>query len=241
MTEKVLDLTIIVINLDRDVERLNYIKDQLDKQGLSFIRHPALTGPQTLNLYAEQFRDCSLKAGEIGCWGSHIQIAKMIENGDYKSPALVIEDDVELPPNLYDLLNSILKEAPETWDIIRLSNQSKFKFKTMRDLIGQYKLIQYSRIPGGTGASLISKKGASKIARLKPSVLAIDQHFKKSWLTDLITFGVFPAPILPDRLASSINEINTDISQSSRLRISRIQRQIFYLKNWKAFITFYFK
>jgi glycosyl transferase, family 25 len=213
--------TVIVINLDRDIQRFDWVANQLAQQNISYIRHRALTGEDAMQKYPEQFKNCKLKAGEIGCWGSHIEIAECIRDGHYPSPALVIEDDVELPENLNKLILSILNKAPDDWDIIRLSNQSKFKFYIINAISNHYDLIKYKRIPGGTGASLINKKGAQKIARLKPTLLAIDQHFKKSWLTDLVTYGIYPAPILPDRLESSINQINNQGNEKSRLRITR--------------------
>jgi len=231
--------TVIVINLDRDIQRLDWVANQLAQKNINFIRHRALTGEDAMQKYPEQFKNCKLKAGEIGCWGSHIEIAECIRDGHYPSPALVIEDDVELPTNLNKLMKSIIDEAPRDWDIVRLSNQSKFKFKLIKEISNQYKLIRYNRIPGGTGASLINKKGAQKIARLKPTLLAIDQHLKKTWLTHLVTYGIYPAPILPDRLESTINKISNQIHEKSRLRISRFERQIFYLHHWKEFVRYY--
>ncbi len=92
------DLTIRVINLDRDADRLDWMRGQLDQLGLTFRRFPALT-PATLpegtgaRFHPEAIR--TLSAGEIGCFASHLRLAEeLLSSGD---PCwLNLKDDVEI-------------------------------------------------------------------------------------------------------------------------------------------------
>lgn len=139
-------LDIYVINLDKDIERLNKIKQLLNPY--TFKRIKAIYGKNidlkkvdNLTFFARTF----LPKSAIGIYLSHIKTWKAILNSN-KDMALVLEDDAKpVTPDFMKEIYKIIKETPKNWDIIKL---------------------QYIYLPFGRsvqfGAYIINKKGIEK-------------------------------------------------------------------------------
>jgi glycosyl transferase, family 25 len=191
---------IFLINLDRDADRLTLMDEALSRLGLTFERVPAILGVDMPAWLKPWFLDASgaiastLKRGEVGCYASHLVVARrMAERGI--PVALVFEDDLELPADLVELVTAMLAEAPKGWDIIRLSNPPKAAYLPRGTLPGGREFALYSRVPNNTGASLLSLAGARKLLRPGLRDLQIDEHLRRPWDLGLETYGVVPAPI----------------------------------------------
>jgi glycosyl transferase family 25 len=221
---------IVLINLDRDADRLAHMRAQLDGLGLSFERFPAVRGadlPERLRSYFPSGGEAGLSAGEIGCYASHLVLMQRIVAGELKAPVLVLEDDVALPDDLPALVDDLLAKAPAGWDMIRLSNPPKRAYAKVADLAGDRKLVRYSVVPGSTGAYLISAAGAAKFLARKPRTVAIDQDLRRVWDWDIDNYGVAPMPIIPDVLqASSIDTMAAKASPSQEAaKVKRPRRR----------------
>lgn len=104
-------MKIFVINLDRDTEKMSFIRRQMDAQGLAYVREPAVEGcglpegerRKVVNGFAWW---CAMgrpiQPAEIGCALSHYKIYERITE-----PVCILEDDVELRPGLSEALERI--------------------------------------------------------------------------------------------------------------------------------------
>lgn len=205
----------VVINLDRDRDRLLHMERAAAEAGIEFERFPALRGDALPQGFSHFFADprgvkqSLLSKGEVGCYASHLAICKKIVDGALAAPALVLEDDVALSETLVGDIRSLLDALPTGWDIVRLSNPTKHSYATLAPLANGRRLIRYSVIPDSTGAILWSRQGATKFYRAaEQRRLAVDQDLRRPWVWELDTYGVTPAPVERDFYGSStIDEI----------------------------------
>lgn len=197
------ELSIVVVNLDRDVARMAHMRRQLDRLGLRYRRLAAIQGDKLPGEFAAYFDGCALSAGEIGCYASHLRICAMIAAGEIAAPALVLEDDVRAPDDLAFLLRGVLEAAPEGWDFIRLSQGSKRVAVRVAALPGGRDLVRYSEAPFSTGAYLVSRTGAEKFIAPGPRREAVDGDLRRVWAWDLDMYGVSPPPFGADVLGAS--------------------------------------
>lgn len=108
-----------VINLDRNPERLAFMKNQLDLLSISFERFKAVDG-KTFDftgicdgvLFKKNNNGETMTKGEKGCALSHKMVLESFLAS--KEPyALVIEDDVELDQNFDKILQQELRKRKE--------------------------------------------------------------------------------------------------------------------------------
>jgi glycosyl transferase, family 25 len=220
---------IVVINLDRDRDRLAHMQRQFDQLGLSFERFAAIDGadlPERLRAYFPPRDQSPLSPGEIGCYASHLAICQRIVEGSLPPIVCVLEDDVALSPDFASVLSALLANAPAGWDIIRLSNETKRAAMPLLRLSERFTLVRYTNVPGSTGASLISRSGAEKFLKQAPRSMPVDQDLRRVWAWKLNTFGVAPAPVRRDVLnASTIDAMATDGWRTERWRIARLRQR----------------
>ena len=133
---------VVYINLDREIERRKYMEAQLSKLDIKYQRFPAVLGEQVPNELRSYFfnggqndnKVTTLKPGEVGCWASHLSVARAIVSGELQETVLVLEDDTLLPANLKGLLDEIVASAPEDWELIKLSGNVKRPVKSIFQL-----------------------------------------------------------------------------------------------------------
>lgn len=214
-----MSLPIIVINLDRDVERMAHMQAQLDRLSLAYERFPALRGDNVPSELARYFPfGVDLSPGEIGCYASHLAIMQRVARGEWSGPLLVLEDDVGLPADLPAVLDALARALPAQWDIVRLSYHTKRVSRLLAPLGANRHLVRYSQVPTTTGAYLISASGARKFLVERPRYLPIDHDLKHVWEWDLDTYGVSPPPINHDVLDHSTIDA---LSPAGRARARR--------------------
>lgn len=229
---------IVLINLDRDADRLAHMRAQFDSLGLSFERFPAVLGaqlPEHLRGYFPQTPDTqgALSPGEIGCYASHLVLLQRVAEGALKAPLLVIEDDIAVPGDLPALLEDILAKAPAGWDMIRLSNPPKRAYVAVAELTGGRRLVRFSVVPGSTGAYLVSAAGAAKFLAQRPRTIAIDQDLRRVWDWGLDMYGVAPMPITPDVLnASTIDTMAQAAAKQAAKRPKRRNPSLLARHGW---------
>lgn len=222
----------VVINLDRDADRLAHMAREMAKVSLPFERFPAVKGAELPAWLAPYFPDHqaplerrALSAGEVGCYASHLAICRRMVDGSLPSPLLVVEDDIEFAPDFAAMLAALVQNLPADWDIIRLSNETKRSVMPIATLTGAYQLVRYSKVPPSTGASLISRAGAEKFLKQTPRTIPVDQDLRRVWAWDLNTYGVAPAPVRRDIFdVSSIDSMTDAGFRVKRWRIARLRR-----------------
>lgn len=236
-----MQIPIIVINLDRDVARMAHMETQLRKLGLSFTRFAAIRGDALPACLQPYFPEATpLKAGEIGCYASHLMIMKRLADAQVSSPVLVLEDDVALPGDLAHALRAIQHALPSDWDIVRLSNATKRVTRLIAPL-GNRDLVRYSHVPVSTGAYLISASGARKFLKVCARRLPIDQDLRRIWAWDLDTYGVTPELIRADVLGSSSIDamssrtVDAAANANARRRRRLIESPLRFLRGAKDF------
>lgn len=124
-------LKTFLINLDRRPDRLMFVKQQLVSLGIAFERVSAvdgscLTDAQKAIFNQQRFAlECKRKVvdGEIGCALSHQAVWQQMvaENIPY---ALILEDDVQLKPELASLLADV--QNYESFDFLNLTLKKPF-------------------------------------------------------------------------------------------------------------------
>lgn len=221
----------VVINLDRDPDRLAYMREQLDRAGVPFERFAGIYGvqmPDSLRAYFPASEDGSgfLSHGELGCYASHLAVYEAIASGKIASPALVLEDDVKLPENLREIITQVLEAAPADWDFIRLSSPAKRAYFTVAELTPPHALVRYSISPGSNGALLVSAAGARKFTdRGELRRMPIDQDNRQLWRFKLNLYGVVPEPIRGNSLnTSTIDELTTSRTREDATRQVELRR-----------------
>ena len=201
------ELGAVVINLDADDARLAHMHAELGRAGIGFERFAAVRGedlPAELQPYfAERRSHPILSAGEIGCYASHLAVCRHIAEGGIAAPVLVFEDDVRLAHDFVSVLEALMSALPAKWDLVRLSNEAKHACLELADLGERRRLVRYSKVPASAGAILWNRSGAEKFLRLSMRTLPLDQDLRMTWLWDLDTYGVVPAPVLRDRCGPS--------------------------------------
>lgn len=125
-----------VINLDDSKDRMANIKAKADVAGLKIHRWPAvnLKKPGTnlhelpkigvgKLLYISRGEKIN-NLGAIGCFLSHRSVLQhLAEKGTATGKAMgymIMEDDVDIPPDLFERLEEIRPYIPEDWDMIHL-------------------------------------------------------------------------------------------------------------------------
>lgn len=185
------------INRDCDEDRRAAIEAELREAGLQAERISAVNGLDVPAPLVDYFlKDgepvSRLRAGEIGCYASHLNVARIIVDRNLPY-ALVIEDDAQLQEGFADQLRSIFYAVPEGWDLVHLSGDCTRAVKPLVDLDGSHRLVRYSRIPSGTVAYLISLAGAKKLLVPMKRYWPIDTDIRQPWKFGLEVYGIVPS------------------------------------------------
>lgn len=211
-------MRIAVINLASQTSRWFASKRQFDALGLEAIRHDAVDGStlgvdQVRGLYCERLNAAQyhqpLRAGEIGCYASHIAVWQcLVESGD--AAMAVFEDDLEIDADLPRVLEA-LTHVDVHADLVKLIGRSR---EQVRDsvalvearpdrfvdagsrLVTERRLISYWRVPSLTGAYVITREGAKKLlAKRRPFGRPVDVDLRHWWECGLRIRGVHPYPV----------------------------------------------
>lgn len=204
---------VFVINMAKDLERRNVMKERLEKAGLPFEFFEAINGYE-LDFKNAPYYDRKkrlryfgrdLFPGEVGCLLSHRGIFEKMdkENIEY---AVVLEDDVIFEDDIRDVLDALLKNKRH-WDVIRFLGSEKIYKRGCRiiePLTGKYHFARLPTTPGGAHGYLLTLKAArAMLKHMQKNWVPIDTLQGQSWKTKLETLVVHPAPLYPDPAADS--------------------------------------
>ncbi len=185
---------IFLINLDRSPDRLAFMQEQFRKIGLTVERVSGVNGTAVPDYLADDFRGPNLLTpGEVGCYASHLVIAKtIIERG--LPYGIVIEDDVLLEPCFERVCRAAAENAPEGWGYLLLSHAFKHTLVSVARLDADHDLVRFRHCYLNTGATIISNHGARQWIASRKRTRPVDiDAIKYSWSCGLDVLGVHPA------------------------------------------------
>ncbi|MDO8419030.1 MAG: glycosyltransferase family 25 protein [Rubrivivax sp.] len=204
-----------MINLDRAPERLERIRGQLQRLGLSYTRLPAvdaraLTPGQRDALDEPAYRRRHGMApvlGELGCYLSHVEAMRRFLASD-AAFALILEDDVLLHDSLPAVLIGLVRNKGR-WDMVKLSGvHSGTPVPYLEVAPGHRLAVMLSRCTGSS-AYVLNRAAAQAYLNgpqpLLPMQLPYDHVFDQGWRFGLKVRLVTPTPCgHDDQIASTI-------------------------------------
>jgi glycosyl transferase family 25 len=187
--EATLPIQVLVISLERSVERRKRVEEQLGKTRIQWNFLNAVDGYALAKMPSsyqkskvKRLQGYELTPGEVGCYLSHIQAWQ--DCVDKQKITLVFEDDFLISPRFETVLKDLLTISQE-WDLVRLSGiyETEDRLLKTRD---SFNLVQNLGEPCGT-ASYILNPNAAKIllentADIYEPVDHYLEHFKKHGL-----------------------------------------------------------
>ena len=204
---------IYVINLDRDAERMDSIRGNLDKLGLAFERVPAVMGKDVpgwqelvdLAAYAWRNRLDVPRPGEVGCYLSHLKAMETFLKTD--APwCVILEDDVEVLPACADVLGSLAEK--DDWDLVKLFNFHSGMPVKKRELAGGHRLVAHLTRTTSSAAYVVNRRAAETLLRsMRPISEQVDHALDRPWETGLRIRGVRPMPVILAPVAGTSSSI----------------------------------
>lgn len=219
---------ILVINLDKDKERLENVKSSIEKDYpcSKLWRVNAIYGKdlENINEYRFKMKCLTNTDSTIGCGLSHIKAWKMIieNNLDF---AVIVEDDVTFSTYLK---NSLDVDLPEKWDIIYLGHAgAKWPRNACSSIPSPdyssntkisdrwYKFTNSNEAPMGAWAYVVTNNAAKYLIRNYKLNIPVDNFLSDSkTLNDLNIYGSYPSLILHCyQFGSHTDSNNTVLSQ----------------------------
>ncbi|WP_027552887.1 glycosyltransferase family 25 protein [Bradyrhizobium sp. Cp5.3] len=164
-----------VINLDRDVARWQDISSTLTRLGIPFERLPAIDARKRATLIRRVIRrefhftpaNRSMKAGEIGCYLSHIAALKRIVRRNLPM-AIILEDDAAFDERFaqfyrHDLSRFLMRCDIVKFEGIHYAHTSKSGVSLVKGETAQ--LVVPLKPALGSAAYAITGKGAVELIR----------------------------------------------------------------------------
>jgi len=204
---------IYVINLDRDAERMASIRANLERLGLPFERLPAVVGKEVpdwerlvdLPAYAWRNRLDTPRAGEVGCYLSHLKAMETFLRTD--APwCVILEDDVEVLPACAEVLRSLAEK--DDWDLVKLFNFHSGMPVTKRSLAGGHRLVAHLTRTTSSAAYVVNRRAAATLLQsMRPISEQVDHALDRPWETGLRTRGIRPMPVVLAPVAHTTSTI----------------------------------
>ena len=230
---------IYVINLDRDTERMDSIRANLDRMGLPFERLSAVMGKDVpeweklvdMSAYAWRNRLDAPRAGEVGCYLSHLKAMETFLRTD--APwCVILEDDVEVLPACADVLRSLAEK--DDWDLVKLFNFHSGLPVKKRALAGGHHLVVHLTRTTSAAAYVVNRRAAETLLRsMRPISEQVDHAHDQPWETGLRTRGIRPLPVVLAPVAHTTSTIGYQDKQKRRplgkavkLFLSRAKKEI---------------
>ena len=234
---------IFVINLKKDTDRKDRIKNILRSRKLNFNFIDAVDGNQLTSNEINSIYDKNmslfrskreLKPSEIGCALSHLSIYKRMLKDDIEE-AIILEDDIILNDN-FERFSSSLNIFPRDWDLILLGHSDTpsgltdlCKIKVpLNNNIYALSVAKPLVTVGGAYGYIINKSGARKILnKAKKLYQPIDNYTGDYRIVNL--YAVYPNTVRVNfNLESSIqndrdeaiNELRS-VTYQTRKRLKR--------------------
>lgn len=199
------NIKIIVLNLERSVERRNIMLNRLEGFPFQAEFLSAIDGKMLNYDSLPSGTDKRLSPGEIGTYLSHVKAWQTVVEQNLEC-AVILEDDVLLEPS-FPCIVSELCQLDFRWDAIRLSALMPIKGIPLCVLSDGTELLLPNKNPSGCQGYLINISGAKRmLARLSIPIQPIDSSFDRYWKYGLCMPIVYPSLVYEDRgIASTVS------------------------------------
>ena len=221
---------IYVINLDRDAERLASIRANLGGLGLSFERLPAVIGKEVpgweklvdMPAYAWRNRMDTPRAGEVGCYLSHLKAMETFLRTE--APwCVILEDDVEVLPGCEAVLGAVSEK--DDWDLVKLFNFHSGMPVKKRDLVGGHHLVVHLTRTTSSAAYVVNRRAAETLLKsMRPISEQVDHALDRPWETGLRTRGIRPMPVVLAAVAGTSSTIGYQDKAKARRTIGKTMK-----------------
>ena len=231
---------IYVINLDRDAERMASIRANLEGLGLPFERLSAVMGKDVpeweklvdMSAYAWRNRLDAPRAGEVGCYLSHLKAMETFLRTD--APwCVILEDDVEVLPACADVLRSLAEK--DDWDLVKLFNFHSGLPVKKRALGSAHHLVAHLTRTTSSAAYVVNRRAAETLLKsMRPITEQVDHALDRPWENGLRVRGIRPMPVVLAPVAATTSTIDYQgrgkqgrtLSKSLKLFLSRAKKEI---------------
>ncbi|RKX47706.1 MAG: hypothetical protein DRP64_00260 [Verrucomicrobia bacterium] len=210
-----------IINLEHATDRWEHMRANLEGRSIPYIRIDGVYGkklqPPIKGYNERKYHVLNGKVtnpGEVGCFFSHINALKTFLETDHPH-ALILEDDVTLPENIKELLDTAL-EYSNDWDLLRLTSSRTGQYLVFGSLPDGSEIAYNTRVLKNTGAYLINRFAAQQcIEKIMPMRLPYDEALDRDW-----DFGCRSACIIPFPVKLE-EEMPSQIHRADRIRLYR--------------------
>ena len=193
--------------------RMASIRANLEALGLPFERLPAVMGKDVpeweklvdLPAYAWRNRLDTPRAGEVGCYLSHLKAMETFLRTD--APwCVILEDDVKVLPACAEVLRCLAEK--DDWDLVKLFNFHSGMPVTKRALAGGHRLVAHLTRTTSSAAYVVNRRAAETLVKsMRPISEQVDHALDRPWETGLRTRGIRPMPVVLAPVAHTTSTI----------------------------------
>lgn len=241
---------VFVVNLARCPERRVDMAARCAAAGLTPTFVTAVDGAQLgplpparyLPARARRLHGRELSPGELGCQLSHEGLWRRVLDAGLPW-ALVLEDDVELAPDVGAALADVAA-LTRPWELVRLAATRARRGRAVQPLSGGRQLVRLAKGGMGTQAYAVSAAGARKLlAQTERIDYPVDEAMDRYWESGLDVYALWPYPVRDDpRYGSTIAAPGTRrltparglerAAYRARRLGSSLQRRWYTLRTW---------
>lgn len=188
-------ISVLLINLEKSKDRLDFQKQQLEKLQITMHRLAAVQSTDFNTFEYESLANGwqrKLRTTEVACFLSHKRAWQFVL--ETRRPWLILEDDALLSRKISDILNVLTDKAIEI-DYINLETRHRRKWidKKVVELVGEYQLRRLYQDRNGSAAYILFPSGAEKLLNRaeRSSPALADAFISQSY--ELNAWQIFPA------------------------------------------------
>jgi glycosyl transferase, family 25 len=224
-----------VINLERATARREKFTQDAKDASVEWEFFKAYTGIAEPLRYDERAAvrrfGVPLTVPEIGCYTSHYKVWEWFMSTDYDQ-LIVMEDDVLVE---WTVIRELIKHDFRKIGVDRLHFFFMYPFKSktviLRFLSRHIHLLRAPGIYGGTQGYLLTRRAAERLlAEGKDIRLPVDHFFARYWIHRLLTYTLFPFPVIERFGASTIGDDRDHTSYNHSL-MDRLIYRCWYLRD----------
>jgi len=210
MMPSTLPLQILVISLERSIDRRKKVSQEMTKisipwKFLDAIDGSSLSGPprEYKASKVKLLQGYALTPNEIGCYLSHKNAWKRcVKEG---IPTLVMEDDFVLLPDFERIMKTLLTEM-SSWSFVRLQGLYEVPFQILRTEAG-VSLVKNRGDAVGATAYLLKPEVAQQLIESSEDIYEPVDHFLEHYQKHGLEFlAVRPYPVDITRVKSTIDD-----------------------------------
>jgi len=196
-------IQILVISLQRSVDRRNKVEQEMQKISMPWAFLDAVDGSSLTSIPSEynpskvkRLQGYSLTASEIGCYLSHKEAWKRCVSSSL--PTLILEDDFLFKSNFVETLEILLNKVSK-WDFVRLQGLYEVPFTKIYEVSG-ISLVKNHGDPCGTAAYILKPNVAKILIEHSVDIYEPVDHFLEhchKHHAELLAIRPYPVDVTP--------------------------------------------